>query len=202
MKNIEVILREFGIELPDDKKEAINKEIAENYKTIAEFTKQKDRLTDAETRLKEANDKIAGFGDVDVDAIKKEVADWKQKAESAEKEFAAKIAQRDFDDALTKAIDGIKFSSNAAKDSIVAKIKAANLPYKDGKIFGLADLVDSFKKDDATAFAPDNAPAAKFTDKGTGVNNGGTTLTKDDIFKEKDAIKRQKLIMENPSLFQ
>lgn len=200
MKNVETILRENGIEIPEDVKEAVNKAFAENYKTIAEFTKTKDRLTETEERLKEANDKIAGFGDVDVNAIRQEVADWKKKAEDAETEYAKKIAQRDFDDALAKEISEYKFSSNAAKQTIMAKVKEANLTYKDGKILGLSDLMGQIKAEDASAFVEDAGNKAKFTDKGTGSVSG--KMTKDDIFKIKDAGERQKLIAEHMDLFE
>lgn len=201
MKNVETILSENGIVIPDDVKDAVNKAFAENYKTVAEFQKTKDRLTETEARLKEANDKIAGFDGIDVAAIKQEVADWKKKAEDAEKEFADKIAQRDFDDALAKEINEYKFSSKAAKESVTEKVKKANLTYKDGKILGFTDLMGQIKAEDADAFVEDASSKAKFTDKGTGSKAGGGNITKDEIFAIRDASERQRLIAEHPELF-
>ena len=40
MKNIIDILKGLGIEVPEDKASDLNKEVAENYKTVAEFDKK------------------------------------------------------------------------------------------------------------------------------------------------------------------
>lgn len=44
MKNIFEILSNSGVEVPEDKKTELTKQIAENYKTVAEFDKVKNRL--------------------------------------------------------------------------------------------------------------------------------------------------------------
>ena len=44
MKNIFEILAALGIVIPEDKKQDITKQVAENYKTVAEFEKVKSRL--------------------------------------------------------------------------------------------------------------------------------------------------------------
>ena len=44
MKNIFEILSNSGIEVPEDKKTELTKQIAENYRTVAEFDKVKNRL--------------------------------------------------------------------------------------------------------------------------------------------------------------
>ena len=56
--------------------------------------------------------------------------DGRKKAEDAEKEFNAKIYDRDFSDALKAALDDVKFSSEAAKKSVMADIKEAGLKLK------------------------------------------------------------------------
>ena len=39
MKNIETILSDFGITIPEGKAADLRKAVAENYKTVAEFAK-------------------------------------------------------------------------------------------------------------------------------------------------------------------
>ena len=43
MKNIETILSDFGITIPEGKATDLRKAVAENYKTVAEFTKLQER---------------------------------------------------------------------------------------------------------------------------------------------------------------
>ena len=44
MKNINEILKELGITVPEDKTAELQKLVAENYKTVAEFDKKVGRL--------------------------------------------------------------------------------------------------------------------------------------------------------------
>lgn len=60
MKNILTILKELGIEVPKDKEESLNNAVVENYKTIADYDKQKEKL-DAVNETIKAND-VSGVG--------------------------------------------------------------------------------------------------------------------------------------------
>lgn len=44
MKNINEILKDLGIEVPEDKTAELQKLVAENYKTVAEFDKKVGRV--------------------------------------------------------------------------------------------------------------------------------------------------------------
>ena len=44
MKNILTILKELGIEVPADKEAGLNSAVAENYKPVADYDKQKEKL--------------------------------------------------------------------------------------------------------------------------------------------------------------
>ena len=81
-----------------------------------------------------------------------ELADWKKKAEDAEKDYSAKIYERDFSDALKTELESVKFSSDAAKRAVMSEIKESGLKLKDGKILGLSDLIGQIKERDASAF--------------------------------------------------
>lgn len=199
MKNIEMILKEKGIEIPEDVKAEVMKEIAENYKTIAEFTKVTDKLANMETQVADATEALKKFEGLDPEAVKKEVSDLQTKLAEQEKAFADKIAERDQNDAFERELNDYEFTSRAARASIAEKVKSANLTYKDGKHLGFADLMEQIKAEDADAFK--TAPqAAKFTEKGTGKNNG-VTMSRDDIFAIKDSAERQAAIKANPQLF-
>ena len=52
MKNFEQILSDAGVELTDEQKGAISKEVAENYKTINDWQKQHDKVQTLEDTLK------------------------------------------------------------------------------------------------------------------------------------------------------
>ncbi len=156
MKDISEMLKEAGVEIPTDKKEAFDKAFRENFKSKTELEKVKGTLERERDEWKEkaetAAETLKKFEGIEPENIRKEIADWKKKAEDAEKDYAAKIAQRDFDDALKTEMENYKFTSEAAKKAIMADVREAGLKLKDGKILGLSDLLQQMKEKDASAF--------------------------------------------------
>lgn len=179
----------------------ISKLQKENEKLIADRDKEKERADNAEETLKK-------FDGVDLETMQTELTTWKQKAETAEKDYIAKIEQRDFEDALKEEIRVYKFTSEAAKKAIMSEIRDAGLKVKDGKILGLSDLIAQMKEKDASAFideaqqqaqrnaahfGPVTAPREQQTPHGS--------MTKKDIMAIKDPGERQAKIKENIGLF-
>ena len=157
-------------------------------------------------RAETAEETLKGFDGIDPANVKTELETWKQKAADAEKEFNAKIYDRDFSDALKAALDDVKFSSEAAKKSVMADIKEAGLKLKDGKILGLNDLIEQMKQSDASAFVDESQQQAqqnqaRFTTR-VGQQQTPGSMTKKDIEAIKDPSERQAAIAQNIQLFQ
>lgn len=149
----------------------------------------KERAETAEKTLKD-------FDGVDVDGLNQQIKDWKDKAEQAEKDYAQKLYDRDFADALNVEMENYKFTSDAAKRAIMAEVKEAGLKLKDGKILGLNDLITQIKEKDASAFAPETDPP-KFTDPPKGGSNGGSNKS----LKDMSLDERIKLKQSNPDYY-
>lgn len=173
----------------------------ENEKLTADRDKEKERADTAEETLKK-------FDGVDVETMQAELATWQQKAKDIEKDYADKLAQRDFEDALKEEISGYKFTSEAAKKAIMAEIREAGLKVKDGKILGLSDLLAQMKEKDASAFVDEKQEqleagrAKPFTGPLNPNGGGAKKMTREEIFGIKDRTERQKAIAENLSEFQ
>ena len=205
MQNIHEILKKYGVELPAESKADFDKDIAANYKTIAEHEKklgkvESERDNYAE-QLKTAQETLKSFEGVDLATIQNELATWKTKAENAEKDYNAKLEARDFEDALKTAMEGYKFSSTAAKNAVTEEVRKAGLKLKDGKILGLNDLMETIKAADASAFVTEREEnRARFTEpKPTG--GSGSGITRAEIMQIKDPVERQKAIGQNMHLF-
>lgn len=209
MQNIEAILTELEIEIPAEKKTELNKKVLENYVTKGEYDKKVNRLESDRDTWKEkaetAETTLKSFDGVDVEGMKQSIADWKAKAEKAEQDAKDQLYQRDFADTLKTELESVKFSSEAAKKAIMAEIKEAGLPMKNGKILGLNDLIEQMKKEDASAFVDDSQQkaqqnAAKFTTSIQKCSGTGGTITKED-FKKMNLDERLKLKQSDPDLF-
>lgn len=182
MKNIEAILTEAGIELTDEQRTAVTKGVAENYKTVNEFTSkvtklegERDSWKDQYTGVKTSLDKFDG---VDVDDLKAQIAEQKKKAEEAEKNANEKLAARDYADAVKANTAGIKFSSAAAQRDFESQLQSKNLPVNDGKLLGFTDFLAQYKADNEGAVLDESAEEkAKFTDS---MNSGSSTSNSKD----------------------
>lgn len=98
MKNYEQILSDAGVTLTDEQKESIKKEMEENYKTISDWEKQRDKADGFEKTLKDTQEKLKAFDGVDPAALNQEIANLKADLETKDKEHQAQIADRDFHD--------------------------------------------------------------------------------------------------------
>lgn len=156
MKNIEDILKSLGIEVPEDKTAELTKLVAENYKTINEHEKRVQALEGERDGFKDkyeaAQKTISGFEEMDIDGVKDELAKYKKQVEDMEADHKKALHDRDFADALKNEISNIKFTSEAAKKSIMAEIQSAGLTLVDGKIMGFNDFIANCKTKDASAF--------------------------------------------------
>ncbi|MGI6663889.1 MAG: phage scaffolding protein [Christensenellaceae bacterium] len=145
-------LKELGLE-----QEVIDKIMAEKGKAFAEIERENADLKEAketlETQLVEANTTIESFKEMDVETIKREVDDWKEKAEQAETAAAERIAEIEYERAIEKAMAGLKFSSNSAKKQFERDVKEKGLTLENGALLGFDDYVKTYKDQDEKAFA-------------------------------------------------
>lgn len=195
MKNIIDICKDFGIEIPEDKQADFGKEVSDNYKTVAEVEKKISKLETERDGYKEraeaAEETLKSFDGIDPAKLNEELENWKLKAEQAEKDAEAKIAERDFADALKVEMEGYKFTSASAKKSVMAEVQAAGLKLKDGKILGLSDLMAQIKESDPDAIVDEESEKlengkARFTKQSNKLPNPGTKLTPFELMKLKN----------------
>lgn len=115
MKNIFEIMKEYGLEVPEDKKKDFEKAVLENYKTVTDYDNQTKKLETANETIK-ANDtaiedlkkKLEDFKDVDVTALNQRITDLETEKATIKKEYDDKIADRDFNDILKDSIAAVK----------------------------------------------------------------------------------------------
>lgn len=204
MKNVNEILKTFGVELSEEQQADLNKQVAENYKTVAEFDKKVTKLESERDQFKEqlntANEALKGFEGVNVEEINQKLADYQKQVEDVKNEYAGKLYEREFNDVLTQELSGYKFSSKSAEKAVKEQILARKLPMENGKILGLSDLVESIKGTDPDAFASEQTPPAKFTAPLSGTPTP-KKMTRAEIMAIKDTRERQKAIAENMELF-
>lgn len=171
MKNIFEILAALGIVIPEDKKQDITKQVAENYKTVAEFEKVKSRLEVERDNYKDsldtAQNSLKEFEGVDVKELTADLA-------KKDTEYQAKISDMEFDATLDNAITASKTRNVKALKALldVETLKASKNQAEDIKT-----AIENVKKDNDYLFessepiknpvAPTGTPAAGEVSKET-----------------------------------
>lgn len=195
MKNIYEILKSYGVEIPADKKEAFDKEVLENYKTVSEVEGIKGKLTTAEqerdsykskydTDIKKRDDDLADLkkklkdAGADNDKLKTLQADLDnlQETYNTEKDkYEKQLEKQAYEFAVKEKASTLKFSSNSAKKAFIADAIKEEMKIKDGELQGFDGFVESYKKNDADAFIKEEKPDNKkpedkphFSSKSTG----------------------------------
>lgn len=122
MKNIFEIMKEYGLEVPEDKKTDFEKSVLENYKTSKDYENQTEKLNQAnetikanDTAMKDLQTKLGEFKDADVTGLKDKVAELNKTIETLENDkktiesdYQSKLSDRDFNDILKDSITSAK----------------------------------------------------------------------------------------------
>lgn len=181
MKNIETIIKEAGIELSDDQIKKINEGVKDNYKTIADYQKQIDKIKALEGSVEETQTALKKFEGVDPEDLTKQIKTLQETIEKNSKDYEARIADRDFTDLLTKAITehkginqkaimalldvpGLKESKNQQAD-IEAAVKKLTEAEDSKMLFGAPDPENLGKGNPIGTVKKDAAPGLTGVEK-------------------------------------
>lgn len=169
MKKLLEILKENGIEIPEEKQADVKKAFFEHYKSVGEYNKAVAKLTEArddlQTRLDEANATLQGFEGMDAEKVKQELADWKQKAKDAETNFNAQMTARDQRDWLKAKLEEYGVTSPYARKQLMAECmdEKSGPKWKGAEVgfYGFDDFMKEAKKNDPSLYQSAEEKAAE-----------------------------------------
>lgn len=157
MKNIYEIMKDFGLEVPAEKKAEFDKAWKDNYRTKAEYDKAIEQRDAHKTSLDDVNAKLKEFEGVDVNDLKGQITKLQGDLKAKDDEYAAKEADRVFDDGLVEAIkaagarnvkavkalldiEALKTSKNQSEDT---KKALEAIQKSDAFLFGSAEPINN-----------------------------------------------------------
>lgn len=197
------MLKSLGLE-----DEAIDKIMAEVGKDIEatkakadksqEIENLKNELATVNTKLGEANVQIEKFTGLDIEGIKKEADEWKNKytefetKSKADKEaFETQLKQQAYDFKLKEATSKLKFPNELTREAFENKLKAKNLPLENEKFLGFDDYVKEIEEQNPGMFVaetPINEPKLpEFTTPGTQAAQPKAKISLIEMMKQKNA---------------
>jgi len=134
MKNILTILKEAGIEIPEDKKVTIEKAVLENYKTVADYNNVAAKRDGYKESLDDVQNKLGKFKDVNLDELQGQITtltdDLKAEKEARaadarkvelEKSVETFLADKQFVNAITATSIKDKLTEELDKDTAKGK---------------------------------------------------------------------------------
>ncbi len=135
-----------GIGITD---ENMVKSITEAY--AADIKAEQDKAAAVQTQLTEASEKLASFEKMDVDKIKQEAADWKQKFEQAE----ADRKEKEYRDGVAAFVRKQDMKNDIYADHLTSQIIGKKLQFDEsGVLLGGDDVVKALRESCPDAFAP------------------------------------------------
>lgn len=109
-------------------------------------------------QLTEANEKIKGFADIDVDKLQKEVKDWEEKYNTDTENLKNELSKKEYDYKVNELVKDVKFSSNGAKRAFLEDLNKKELKFDEkGKLVGYDDFVKAYQETDPDAFVKEQS---------------------------------------------
>lgn len=152
MKNIYEILATFGLEVPADKKDEFDKLWKENYRTKTEYDNAAAKRDEYKTSLDTVNEKLKEFEGIDVADLKGQIEKLQGALKAKDDEYAAKEADRAFDDALSEAI---KTAGGRNAKSIKALLNVEELKSSKNQSEDIKKALEAVKASDNYLFGSD-----------------------------------------------
>lgn len=174
MKNIYDILKEFGLEVPEDKKADFDKAWKENYRTKAEYEKATSQRDEYKTSLDTVNAKLKEFDGVDVADLKGQIVTLQDDLKKKDAEYAAKEADRVFNETLKEAI---KAAGGRNDKAVMALLDLDTLKESKDQSADIKKALDAAKESDSYLFGADEPffnPVGPTNDKGGNGNDMGS----------------------------
>lgn len=186
MQNYEQFMKELGIEIPEDKKDALSAKMKENYKSVADYNKVVEKRDEYKTSLDDVQEKLKAFDNVDVEDLKGQITTLTTQLQD-EKNAREKDAAR-FE--LEKTVDTFmgekKFVNDITAGSLREKLLTA-LDEDSAKGKSIDDIFKGLISDKDGNQLPnilvdEGGPKPTFT-KPMGVPKPGTKLSPSELMK-------------------
>ena len=155
MKNIYEILSGIGIEVPEDKKADFDKDLAANYKTVAEVEKKDAKFSSLTEQLDTAKDGLKAFEGVDVNDLKNQISRLQGDLAQKDTDYQSKLAEMEFSTLLSRAIASEKGRSAKA---ISALLDLDDLKSSKNQEADIKAALEELKKENSFLFEDGKTP--------------------------------------------
>lgn len=135
------------------------------YVAKQKFNDKEAEVSTLNTQLSDLKKELNKFAGIDVEALN-------NKIKELEIESSKKINSIKRESAVKDILNGYKFSSKSAKESVFNKMLAKDLKFENDELLGAEDYINVIKKEDPKAFLDEDEEGAYSTGKEHSGNEG------------------------------
>ncbi|WWU65211.1 phage scaffolding protein [Clostridium baratii] len=150
-------------EIIGDNFNSLSEEIKTKYKNIdlvdsskyvkkEQFDAKETELETTKTQLKEANDTIQSYKDMDIESIKSSAEQWKDKYETETKELKDKLNTQKREFAAKDFLDKHNFASERVKKSVLKDFLDKEFKLENDNFLGADDWIKALKESEPEIF--------------------------------------------------
>lgn len=152
MKNIHEILKEYGMEVPSEKKADFDKAWKENYRTKSEYDNAVNQRDNYKASLDDVNTKLKEFEGIDVKDLQGQITKLQGELKAKDEEYAAKEADRVFMDSIKEAV---KTAGGRNEKAVIAMLDIDALKESKNQSEDIKKALEDVKKSDGYLFGAD-----------------------------------------------
>lgn len=174
MKNIYEILKDFGLEIPAEKKADFEKAWKENYRTKSEYDNAVTKRDEYKSSLDTVNEQLKAFDGVDVADLNGQIKKLQDDLKAKDDEYAAKEADRIFSDTIKEAI---KTAGGRNEKAVMAMLDMDTLKASKNQSEDIKKALETVKESDAYLFGTDEPFSNPVGATGGTGGSGGDNLS-------------------------
>lgn len=157
MKNIQEILSDYGLAVPEEKSADFDKVFKENYKTVAEVGKIETARDNYKSQLETAQTTLKSFDGVDIADLKGQIQKLTGDLAAQESAYNQKIADMEFHSLLDGQISAAKAKNVKA---VKALLDVDTLRKSQNRDADIQSALESIKTDNGYLFDDGKQPPA------------------------------------------
>lgn len=154
---------------------------AGGYVSKDKFDSKDTELKGVKKQLDDANEQIKSFEGQDIEGVKQSVKDWETKYNQDTQDLKDQMAKQQREFAEEMFMSGYKFTSKAAKNGVLAELRAKNFQLDNGAILGGKEFMQSLMENEeykgAFVIETKGDEGNTGAGAGSGTGTGGTTGT-------------------------
>lgn len=155
------------------------------YVSLEKYQTLETKSAGLEKQLKEANEAIQSYKDMDIDGIKRSVTDWEDKYNTDTQALQERLDEQQREFAAERFLDTQKIRSPLSRKAILQEFLSQKMDFKDGAFVGADEYMKGVKEKYPDEFEKEEDTGRKTWVRGTQGTYRPKTRSEEEAYAEK-----------------